>query len=216
MLRAGCAWRLLPHNFRAWQTVYVSFCQWRDTALFTQINTTWREQVRQTEGRARTPSAAIIDSQAVKTTAQGGERGYDAGKKVNGRKRHILVDTLGLLLLVVVQSANIQDRDGAKLVLAKIRGLFPRAPQHVPCGIGGLMGPMHWREERRGVGHFFSAPRWPPRPSSVMVRAIKSRRALPVREWAVSMHRVLRASVHSIEGPPVGDALEYIMEAGTI
>jgi len=81
--------------------------------------------MRQAEGREATPSAAIIDSQSVKTTEQGGERGYDAGKKVNGRKRHVLVDTLGLLLLVVVHSAKIQDRDGAKLVLAQIKGLFP-------------------------------------------------------------------------------------------
>ena len=126
LLRAGCAWRLLPHDFPAWQTVYVSFRLWRETALFAQINTTLREQVRQTEGREGTPSAAIIDSPSVKTTEQGGERGYDAGKKVNGRKRHILVDTLGLLLLVVVHSANIHDRDGAKLVLTAIKGLFPR------------------------------------------------------------------------------------------
>jgi len=126
ILRAGCAWRMLPHDFPAWQTVYGYFRLWRETELFTQINATLREQERQRVGREATPSAAILDSQSVKTTEQGGERGYDAGKKINGRKRHILVDTLGVLLLCVVHSAAIQDRDGAKLVLAKSRGLFPR------------------------------------------------------------------------------------------
>ena len=82
--------------------------------------------MRKQAGREESPSAAIIDSQSVKTTEKGGLKGYDAGKKVNGRKRHILVDTMGLLLAVVVHAANIQDRDGAKLLLAKIHNLFPR------------------------------------------------------------------------------------------
>lgn len=126
LLRTGCAWRMLPHDFPAWQTVYYYFRKWRDSQLLAQINHQLREEVRVKEGREATPSAAIIDSQSVKTTEQGGERGYDAGKKVNGRKRHILVDTIGLLLLVVVHPASLQDRDGAKLVLEKVNGRFPR------------------------------------------------------------------------------------------
>lgn len=126
ILRTGCAWRMLPHDFPAWQTVYYYFRKWRERELFAQINTELREDVRVKEGREPTPSAAIIDSQSVKTSEQGGERGFDAGKKVNGRKRHILVDTIGLLLMVVVHQASIQDRDGAKLVLEKVKGLFPR------------------------------------------------------------------------------------------
>ena len=126
LLHTGCQWRDLPHDFPAWQTVYGYFRRFQNSGLLEQINQRLRERVRQQEGRKRTPSAAIIDSQTVKTTEAGGERGYDAGKKINGRKRHILVDTIGLLLLVVVHSAGLQDRDGAKRVLERVKGRFSR------------------------------------------------------------------------------------------
>jgi putative transposase len=126
VLRSGCAWRMLPHEFPAWQTVYGYFNQWRKDGTWERINTVLREEVRRRAGREPTPSAGIIDSQTVKTTEQGGPHGYDAGKKINGRKRHLLVDTLGLVLMVVVHAADIQDRDGARLVLQAIRGVFPR------------------------------------------------------------------------------------------
>jgi putative transposase len=125
-LHNGCAWRALPHDFPPEGTVRGYFHCWRRSGLWEKINDRLRRQVRTAEGRNEEPSAGIIDSQSAKGTRTSGTKGYDAGKKVKGTKRHVLVDTLGLLLCVVVHAANIQDRDGAKLVLSKARGLFPK------------------------------------------------------------------------------------------
>ena len=117
VVRAGCAWRLLPHEFPSWRIAYHYFRHWRLQGVWKRIHDRLRKLLRKASGRAQQPSAAILDSQSVKTTERGGEKGYDAGKHVNGRKRHILVDTLGLLLVVCVTAASTQDRDGARLVL---------------------------------------------------------------------------------------------------
>ncbi len=126
VLRGGCAWRLLPHDFPAWSTVYDYFRKWRNEGIWEAMVATLRERLRVQGGRQATPSAGIIDSQSVKTTERGGPHGYDGGKKVNGRKRHLLVDTMGLLLKVVVHAANVQDREGVKCLLEPIKGRFPR------------------------------------------------------------------------------------------
>ena len=123
--RTGCQWRMLPKDFPPFTTVQGYFYDWRDNGLFEQINFELLLQAREAAGREASPTAGVIDSQSIKSTESGGPRGYDAAKKIKGRKRHIVTDTIGLMVGAAIHPADVQDRDGAPLVIEAIHDLFP-------------------------------------------------------------------------------------------
>jgi putative transposase len=156
IVRSGEAWRLMPHDFPPWQTVYGYYWRWRNNGLWDTLNTALIAAVRQQAGRQAKPSAAIIDSQSVKTAAGGEERGVDVHKQVNGRKRHSVVDVLGLLLLVVVHSASVPDSTGGKWILRKLFVRIKRSVYHRWCRLkllwadGGYEASVAWVKQSCG------------------------------------------------------------------
>lgn len=138
VLRSGCSWRMLPKEFPAWSVVYPTFRRWQSRGLFEKLYDELRAVWRTREHRAPEPTAAVLDSQAVKTSPQGGEKGFDAGKKVKGRKRHIVTDTLGLILAVLITAASVQDRDAADSAVALAKAKVPTVEKlYVDGGYGG-------------------------------------------------------------------------------
>jgi transposase len=127
VVRTGCSWRQLPHDFPPWQTVFWYFKKWNADGSVDRIHDRLRDRVRDACGRDPMASAGIVDAQSVKGADTVGRvtRGYDAGKKVNGRKRHVVVDTIGLLVVVLVTAASVQDRDGGRLALGRARMAMP-------------------------------------------------------------------------------------------
>lgn len=223
VLRSGCAWHLLPKSFPPWLTVHKTFSRWAAQGKFEKLQQRLREQWRQRLERPATPSAAVIDSQSTRSSPQGGPHGYDAGKKVKGRKRHLVVDTLGLVLAVSVTAASMQDRDGARSTVAQacqgnhtLAKLYADAAYAGECAASlerahGITVEIVRRPNKVGDWGDAQLPLWP-RPSRFVV--------LPKR-WVVERthawnERWRRLVMHHDRSPKIAEAWVWLAQAALL
>jgi transposase len=217
VVRGGCAWRLLPHDFPPWQTAYHYFRLWRLDGTWETLHTALRETLRLRAGRDKAPSAAIIDSQSARTTEKGGLRGYDGAKKINGRKRHLLVDTTGLVMNAKVHPANLADRDGARMLLDGARDSFPSL-RHLWADAGYRGKTLReWITERLGLSLEIvqRRPRWVWVPNDVEPDPLPAGFEVIRRRWVVErtfawILRNRRMSRDYEFLPETGEALIYV------